>query len=460
MSDLFEHAGSEEARREAPLADRMRPRTLEEFSGQEHLVGPGKFLRQIYESGKLPSLIFWGSPGSGKTTLAKMLTRNSKAHFMSFSAVLSGVAELRKALEEAEKRRNLQGRKTVLFVDEIHRWNKAQQDAFLPHVESGRLILIGATTQNPSFEVIPALLSRCRVCVLNFLKEADLAKILARAAADRERGLFAGEEPLEVEEAAITYLARVADGDARRALNALELAASLARAKGAGRLTEAEAQEALTSGSLLYDKAGEEHYNLISAFIKSLRGSDPDAAIYWMVRMLESGEDPLFILRRMVIFAAEDIGNADPTALVVAVAAQQAFSFVGLPEGKIPMAQAVTYLASAPKSNASYAALGQATEIVRETGSLPVPEHLRNPVTGLMKALGYGRDYKYPHEFPGHFVRENYLPEKLQGKIFYEPSEQGEEIKIKERLSRWREGKKEEEADVKNKPREPEDTEK
>jgi len=442
MTDLFDHAGSEEARRDAPLADRMRPRILEEFVGQEHLVGSGKFLRQIYASGKLPSLIFWGPPGSGKTTLAKMLTRNSQAHFLSFSAVLSGVEELRKAIKQAEEIRKFQGQKTVLFVDEIHRWNKAQQDAFLPQVESGQLILIGATTQNPSFEVIPALLSRCRVCVLNFLKAEDIAQILANAAADRERGLFAGEEPLAVEETAIRYLARVADGDARRALNALELAASLARAKSAGKITEAEAREALTSGSLLYDKAGEEHYNLISAFIKSLRGSDPDAAIYWMVRMLESGEDPLFILRRMVIFAAEDIGNADPMAIQVAVAAQQAFSFVGLPEGRIPMAQAVTYLASAPKSNSSYAALGQATETVRETGSLPVPEHLRNPVTGLMKALGYGRDYKYPHEYPGHFVRENYLPEKLRGQIFYEPSEQGEEIKIKTRLSLWREAKK------------------
>ncbi|OGP59894.1 MAG: AAA family ATPase [Deltaproteobacteria bacterium RBG_13_61_14] len=447
MDDLFDQAGSEEARREAPLADRMRPRKLEEFVGQEHLVGPDKFLREIYQSGKLPSLIFWGPPGSGKTTLARMLTRNSKAHFLSFSAVLSGVAELRKAIEEAEQRRKFQGQKTVLFVDEIHRWNKAQQDAFLPHVETGRLILIGATTQNPSFEVIPALLSRCRVCVLNFLSEDDIARILAQAVAERERGLFAGEDPLLVEEAAVRYLARVADGDARRALNALELAASLARAKAGGRVTEAEAKEALSSGSLLYDKAGEEHYNLISAFIKSLRGSDPDAALYWMVRMLESGEDPLFLLRRMVIFAAEDIGNADPMALQVAVAAQQAFSFVGLPEGRIPMAQAVTYLAGAPKSNASYAALGKAAAAVREAGSLPVPEHLRNPVTGLMEALGYGHDYKYPHDYPGHHVRENYLPEKLRGTVFYEPSEQGEEIKIKARLSRWREGVKKEEDD-------------
>lgn len=438
MTDLFESAGAEETRRSAPLADRMRPRRLEEFVGQEHLVGPGKLLREIYQSGKLPSLIFWGPPGSGKTTLARILTRNSQAHFLSFSAVLSGVAELRAAIAEAEERSKFQGQKTVLFVDEIHRWNKAQQDAFLPQVESGRLTLIGATTQNPSFEVIPALLSRCRVCVLNFLSEAEIRRILEQAVADRERGLFAGSEPLTVEAEAVAYLARVADGDARRALNALELADSLARARSRGRITVEEAKEALSSGSLLYDKAGEEHYNLISAFIKSLRGSDPDAAIYWMVRMLEAGEDPLFLLRRMVIFAAEDIGNADPMALQVAVAAQQAFSFVGLPEGRIPMAQAVTYLASAPKSNASYAALGQATAAVRESGSLPVPEHLRNPVTGLMQALGYGRDYKYPHDYPGHHVPEHYLPEKLRGRIFYAPSEQGEEIKIKARLSRWR----------------------
>lgn len=436
--DLFDHAAEGELGAAAPLAERMRPRKLEEFAGQEHLVGEGRFLGRLIESGRLVSLILWGPPGSGKTTLARILARSTHAAFETFSAVLSGVKELREVIARAEERLKFESRRTVLFVDEIHRWNKAQQDAFLPHVESGRIILIGATTQNPSFEVISPLLSRCRVCVLNPLGESEVKKILDRAVADRERGLFAGEDPLPVDEDALDYLARIGEGDARRALNGLELAYALVRAQGGARITLELAREAMTSGSLSYDRQGEEHYNQISAFIKSLRGSDPDAALYWMARMLSAGEDPLFLIRRMIIFAAEDIGNADPEALSTAVACLQAFSAVGLPEGRIPMAQAVTYLASAPKSNASYQALNRVTDLVRETGTLPVPLHLRNAPTGLMASLDYGKDYKYPHRFPGHYVPEQYLPDEIKDRIFYEPSESGQEKQIRARLARLR----------------------
>jgi putative ATPase len=357
--------------------------------------------------------------------------------------VLSGVKDLREVIERADERRKYDGRRTVVVVDEIHRWNKAQQDAFLPHVESGRLVLIGATTQNPSFEVISPLLSRCRVVVLNLLTGAEVAAILRLAVDDLERGLFAKEEPIPVDDDVLDYLAKSADGDARRALNGLELSDSLARAQEAAGISVEVAREAMTSASLSYDRAGDEHYNQISAFIKSLRGSDPDAAVYWMVRMLEAGEDPLFILRRMIIFAAEDIGNADPQAVSVAVAAFQAFSTVGLPEGRIPMAQAATWLATAPKSNASYKALNDAAATVRETGSLPVPLHLRNAPTGLMASLDYGKDYNYPHHRPGHYVPEHYLPDGIRDKIFYEPSEMGEEKGIRERVLKLRDIKRE-----------------
>ncbi len=420
----------------APLAERMRPQNLGEFVGQEHLVGEGRLLRRLAEQKKIISLILWGPPGSGKTTLARILCEASGAHFLSFSAVLSGLAELRSALREAEKVRRTLGKKTVLFVDEIHRWNKAQQDAFLPYVEKGKIILIGATTENPSFEVIPPLLSRCRVCVLNRLNEDEIKIILKRAIKNKARGLFAGKKELEVQEQVLDYLSRLCEGDARRALNALELADELARAENSEKIKIEHAEEALTSRTLLYDKTGEEHYNLISAFIKSMRGSDPDAALYWMVRMLEAGEDPRFICRRMIIFASEDVGLADPTALSIAVACAQALEYVGLPEAMIPMAETCIYLASAPKSNSAYKALKIAKQVVKETGALSVPLHLRNPETPLMEKLGYGKDYKYPHNYPEHYVPEEYLPKELQGKSFFTPGELGKEVEIKKRIKK------------------------
>ena len=426
----------------APLAERMRPQNLGEFVGQEHLVGEGRLLRRLAEQKKIISLILWGPPGSGKTTLARILCEASGAHFLSFSAVLSGLAELRSALREAEKVRRTLGKKTVLFVDEIHRWNKAQQDAFLPYVEKGKIILIGATTENPSFEVIPPLLSRCRVCVLNRLNEDEIKIILKRAIKNKARGLFAGKKELEVQEQVLDYLSRLCEGDARRALNALELADELARAENSEKIKIEHAEEALTSRTLLYDKTGEEHYNLISAFIKSMRGSDPDAALYWMVRMLEAGEDPRFICRRMIIFASEDVGLADPTALSIAVACAQALEYVGLPEAMIPMAETCIYLASAPKSNSAYKALKTAKQVVKETGALPVPLHLRNPETPLMEKLGYGKDYKYPHNYPEHYVPENYLPTELKNKIFFQPGELGTEAEIKKRIEKLRKLKK------------------
>jgi putative ATPase len=438
MDDLFDHAADMERLLEAPLAERMRPATLDDYIGQEHVVGEGRFLRKIVEQGSPASLILWGPPGTGKTTLARIIAKGANASFESFSAVLSGVKDLREVIARAKERRKYKSGKTILFVDEIHRWNKAQQDAFLPHVESGQITLIGATTQNPSFEVISPLLSRCRVIVLNSLKNEEIEKIIMRAVKDPKRGLFSKDEPIEIDNESISYLAKIAEGDARRALNGLELSYAFARSQGAEIITLEIAQEAMTSASLSYDRAGEEHYNQISAFIKSLRGSDPDAAIYWMVRMLESGEDPLFILRRMVIFAAEDIGNADPKAVSIAVSAMHAFSFIGLPEGKIPMAQAVTYLATCPKSNAAYMALNNATAKIRETGSLGVPIHLRNAPTQLMKELDYGKEYKYPHNYAGNYVAEQYLPDELKGEIFYQPTSNGDEKIIASRLKSLR----------------------
>jgi len=418
----------------------MRPKTLDEFVGQEHLLGPGKLLRGMTEAGELPSLILWGPPGSGKTTLAQILAHGAGANCVRFSAVNSGVKDLKKIIEEAEKLHRL-GKRTVLFVDEIHHFNKAQQDNFLPHVERGTLVLIGATTENPSFEVISPLLSRCQVLVLNPLSVDDIEKIIDRALQDPHRGLGAWQ--LEITAEAREFLIQHSQGDGRAALNALETAATLARKeKGNKRIGINHAQEALQRKPLYYDKAGEEHYNVISAFIKSLRGSDPDAALYWLMRMIEAGEDPLFIARRMIIFAAEDIGNADPQALQVAVAAKDAFHFVGLPEGRIPLAQAVTYLATAPKSNASYKAMLAATQDVEEKGALPVPLHLRNAPTPLMEKLGYGKSYKYAHNYPEHIVEQEHLPKELKGKKYYAPSDSGYESRIKERLKSWEEKKK------------------
>jgi putative ATPase len=415
----------------------MRPTSLQEFVGQEHLLGPGKLLSGMVDSGKLGSVILWGPPGSGKTTLAQILAQSAGAVCVHFSAVTSGVKDLKKIIHEAEQLQRL-GKPTVLFVDEIHHFNKAQQDNFLPHVERGTLILIGATTENPSFEVISPLLSRCQVLVLKTLSPADIGKVVDRALGDSRRGLAATRLVITAE--GREFLIQQSQGDCRVALNALEAAAILAQ--GQKEIGLAHIQEALQRKPLQYDKAGEEHYNVISAFIKSMRGSDPDAALYWMMRMIEAGEDPLFIARRMVIFAAEDIGNADPRALQVAVAAKDAVHFVGLPEGRIPMAQAVTYLASAPKSNASYKAMLAATEDVQERGALPVPLHLRNAPTPLMQKLGYGKDYKYAHNYDEHVVEQEHLPKELLGKHYYTPSDSGYEKEIKERLKFWDEKKK------------------
>ena len=429
MTDLFDATAAAETGRDAPLAERMRPRTIDEYVGQEHLLGEGKLLRRLIESDSLTSLIFWGPPGSGKTTLARIIANATKSHFIFFSAILSGVKEIREIVKEAENERKYRGTNTVLFVDEIHRFNKSQQDAFLPYVEKGVFTIIGATTENPSFEVIAPLLSRCKVLVLNPLTDDEVTDILRRALADPDRGL--GSRSLAVSDGALAFMAEQARGDARIALNTLETAARLAIN---GEIDLDTAREAAQKKALLYDKGGEEHYNVISAFIKSIRGSDPDGALYWLARMIEAGEDPLFILRRMVILASEDIGNADPRALQVAVSALQAFQLVGMPEGRIIMAQAVTYLATAPKSNASYAGIDAALAEVRRSGALPVPLHIRNAPTRLMKDLGYHAGYKYAHDYEGGHVPQEYLPEKLHGRTFYAPRGHGYEKTIKERM--------------------------
>lgn len=431
--DLFAHSAAKTAAKKAPLAERMRPRTLEEYVGQQKLLAPGRLLKHITERKVLPSLILWGPPGCGKTTLAHLLAQTVQAPFVAFSAVLSGVKELRQILDEAQDQRQVHGKATVLFVDEIHRFNKAQQDAFLPHVEKGVIVLLGATTENPSFEIIAPLLSRTRVVVLESLSSEDLLTLLTRALQDEDRGL--GERHLTADEDALSFIAQHAQGDARSALNTLEVAAMIATEKETGHIPLALAEEAAQHKALLYDKGGEEHYNVISAFIKSMRGSDPDAAVYWMMRMLEAGEDPLFIARRMIIFAAEDIGNADPHALSFAIAVKDSVHFVGLPEARIPMAQAATYLATAPKSNASYRAMRAALEDVKKYGPLPVPLHLRNAPTKLMKGLGYGKGYQYAHDYDGAVVTQTHLPDALKKRRYYQPSERGHERQIKDRMT-------------------------
>jgi len=435
--DLFDRVNQEELEGSAPLAERMRPSRLEDVVGQTQLLGEEQLLRRAIAHDRVPSLILWGPPGSGKTTLAKLIAKSSKARFHTLSAVLSGVPELRKAIEEAREQKRLHGRRTILFVDEIHRFNKAQQDALLPHVEAGTVTLIGATTENPSFAVNAALLSRARVFRLEALSEDALVQLLSRALSDQERGL--GALGVELEEPALRALAQAADGDARRALDSLDTAVQHAKQRGLTRVALADLEGLVSRRELQHDKSGEAHYNVVSAFIKSMRGSDPDAALYWMMRMLEAGEDPRFVLRRLIIFASEDIGNADPRALTVAVAADQAFQRLGMPEGLHPLAQACTFLACAPKSNASYAAWSEARADVNAHGSLPVPMKLRNAPTRAMKEWGYGEGYRYPHDEGGVATGETYLPEKLIGKRYYRPTQQGEEARIGERLRKLRE---------------------
>jgi len=422
----------------SPLADKMRPRALDEFVGQSHLLGSGSLLRRAIEEDRLFSMIFWGPPGSGKTTLARVIAHETKCHFVSFSAVLSGVKEIRAVVDEAQSQWRYHRKKTILFVDEIHRFNKAQQDAFLPHVEKGLITLIGATTENPSFEVISPLLSRTRVMLLKPYSKEELAVIINRAMHDKEKGL--GDLSLEIEPDAIDHIIWSADGDARMALNSLEAAASLLRNEeiGARKITRSVVEEALQKKALQYDKGGEEHYNLISAFHKSLRGSDPDAALYWLGRMLAAGEDPLYIARRMVRFASEDVGNADPAALGITVSAMQAFHFIGLPEGELALAQAAVYLATASKSNSLYVAYGMVKERISETGTLAVPLHIRNAPTRLMKDIGYGKGYQYAHDFEDAYVPQDYLPDNLKGEVYYRPTTRGHEKVIKDGIEKWR----------------------
>lgn len=441
--DLFEYQAQKTSEASSPLADRMRPQNLDEFVGQKQVVGSEALIRHAVEKDKVFSMILWGPPGCGKTTLARIIAAETSCYFVHFSAVLSGVKEIRSVIEVARDQQKLNRRRTLLFVDEIHRFNKSQQDAFLHHVESGLITLIGATTENPSFEVISPLLSRCRVITLGMLSPEDIERIINRALQDEEKGL--GKLKLHVSREVLSYLVNIADGDARVALNSLEIAASLATEvaapapdRGTRSLSLEDLENALQKKALMYDKSGEEHYNLISAFHKSLRGSDPDASLYWFERMLAAGEDPFYIARRMVRFASEDIGNADPYALGLSLSAMEAFKFLGHPEGELALAQAVVYLATAPKSNRAYIAYNKIKSVIKDSGSLPVPFHIRNAPTGLMKELGYGKGYKYAHDYEKGYTPQEYLPEKLQGQIFYFPSARGYEKVVKERLDRWR----------------------
>jgi putative ATPase len=420
----------------SPLADRMRPRTLDEMVGQAHLLGPGQPLAQTIARDQLSSTILWGPPGSGKTTLARLLSMSARSEFVPFSAVLGGLSELRELIAAARERRSYQGRGTILFVDEIHRFNKSQQDAFLPHIEAGTITLVGATVENPSFAVNAAVLSRCRVLRLEPLSIADLVLLLRRALSDEQRGL--GSRKIAVDDKALEAVAEYARGDARRALGLLESAVALLE-PGATSLDAETLQRASDERTLLFDKHGDMHYDVVSAMIKSLRGSDPDAALYWTMRLIEAGDDPLFVLRRLIIFASEDVGLADPRALGIAVGADAAFRRLGMPEGMYPLAEACVYLACAPKSNTVKNAWQAAQAAVHEHGALPVPMKLRNAVTPLMQAQGCAEGYRYPHDYPGHYVPdETYLPDALLGTHFYTPSDQGIERQIMERLQRLR----------------------
>jgi len=435
--DLFTHSMQERMKSEAPLAARMRPRSLDEFVGQQDIVGPGKLLRRAIETDRLfSSIILWGPPGTGKTTLAMCIANQTKSHFVTLSAVLAGKTELREVIDKAVERRKLYNRRTILFVDEVHRWNKAQQDALLPHVENGAVTLIGATTENPYFEVIGALVSRSRVFQLRPLSEDDVRRILESALLDAERGY--GSKHIQLDDDALQHLINIAGGDARNALNALELAveSTLPDDQGVIHITLGIAQESIQRRAVLYDKDGDAHYDTISAFIKSVRGSDPDAALYWLAKMLYAGEDPRFILRRLIILAGEDIGLGDPLGLVVASAAAQAFDYIGLPEGIYPIVEATLYLSTAPKSN-SAGAYFKAFQLIEQQGITGVPQHLQDSNRDA-RALGHGKGYQYPHQDPDHFLPQQYLPRPLLGTYFYEPSSQGYEAQVVERLLRWR----------------------
>ncbi len=439
--DLFEEAAKEEGRKAAPLADRMRPRRLDDLAGHDAVVGPDTPLRRAIREDRLFSMILWGPPGCGKTTLARIIAGETRSRFVHFSAVLSGVKEIRGVIDGAKADWQHRRRRTLLFVDEIHRFNKSQQDAFLHHVETGLITLVGATTENPSFEVIPALVSRCRVIPMAALSEGAIGRIIDRALADRQTGL--GGMGVTLEAAARDHLVRTADGDARTALNHLEMAALLATGRTGAPGDEAlirlaDVEGAIGRKALRYDKSGDAHFNLISALHKSLRGSDPDAALYWLCRMLAAGEDPLYVARRMVRFASEDVGNADPAALTVALGAVESYRFLGSPEGDLALVQAAAYLATAPKSNRLYEAHNAVKQAIRETGSLPVPPHICNAPTGLMKKMGYGKGYRYAHDYEDAYVPQEHLPERLAGQIFYRPSDRGDEAVIRRRLAAWR----------------------
>ncbi len=436
--DLFDHALRDRLSSEAPLAARMRPRALDEFVGQEHIVGEGRLLRRAIEADRLfSSILLWGPPGTGKTTLAMVIANTTQSHFETISAVLAGVADLRKVIAEAKERRKLHGTKTILFVDEVHRWNKAQQDALLPHVEDGTITLIGATTENPYFEVIGALVSRSRIFQLRPLADEDVQTVIERAVKDEMRGF--GKRTIELETEAMAHLINVAGGDARNALNAVELAVETTSPgrEGLIRITLDVAVESIQRRAVLYDKDGDAHYDTISAFIKSVRGSDPDAALYWLAKMLYAGESPRFILRRLIILAGEDIGLADPMGLVVANAAAQAFDYIGLPEGVYPIVEATLYLSTAPKSN-SAGAYFKAYNTVESEGKVDVPQHLQDASRDA-KGLGHGQGYVYPHEVEGHHVGQQYLPTAVLGTYFYRASDQGYEMAVQDRLARWRE---------------------